>query len=68
MITEPDRFESRFLSKVVDVPVGAFGGAHVMPKTTTDAARPECAADVNVKSSLEQQVAESPNTNQCIGR
>ena len=30
-------------------------------KATTDAARPKCAADVNVKASLEPQVAESPN-------
>ena len=52
--------------RVINVPVGAFGRAHVMPKATMDAARPKCAADVDVISPLEPPVAESPNTNQLI--
>jgi hypothetical protein len=61
VITEPDRFECRFLPEVVDVPVGAFGWSHVMPKTTTNASRPKRAADVDVKSPLKPQVSEPPN-------
>ena len=48
------------------MPVGAFGWLHVMPKTTTHASRPECAADVDVIARLEPQVAEPPNPNQLI--
>jgi hypothetical protein len=66
VVAKPDCFEGRFLPEVVDVPVGAFGWSHVMPKTTTDASRPKCAADVNVISRLEPQVSEPPNPNDGI--
>jgi hypothetical protein len=42
------------------VPVGTLGGAHVMSQPGTDAPRPECAADVDVESRLEPQVASRP--------
>jgi hypothetical protein len=43
------RFEELLLPpEIVDVPVRAFGHPNVMPKTTTDASRPECAADIHV--------------------
>jgi hypothetical protein len=66
VIAEPDSHNGRFRPEIVDVPVGTFGVLHVMPKTTTDASRPKCAADVHVKSRLELQVAESPNPNHRI--
>jgi hypothetical protein len=62
VIAEPNRFEGRFRPEVVDVPVGALGWSHVMPKTTTNASRPKCAANVHVIARLEPQVAEPPNS------
>jgi hypothetical protein len=61
VITEPDGFEGRFRPEVVDVPVGTFGRSHVVSKTTTNATRPKCAADVHVIVRLEPQVSEPPN-------
>ncbi len=45
----------------------AVAGSPMVSQTTTNASRPECAADVNVKSRLEPQVAEPPNTNCRLG-
>jgi len=66
VITEPYRFESRLRPEVIDVPVRAFGRADVMSQPSAYASRPKCAADVNVKASLEPQVSELPNTNQFV--
>jgi len=38
----------------------------VVSKTTTNATRPKCAADVHVIARLEPQVAEPPNPNDGI--
>ena len=60
-VTEPNSFELQFLPEVIDVPVGTFCGAKVMSEAGFYAPWPQCAADVNIKSRLEPQVAESPD-------
>jgi hypothetical protein len=50
------------------VPVGMFGRAHVVSQPGTDASRPECAADIDVESRLELQVAQPPDRGYSIRR
>jgi hypothetical protein len=50
------------------VPVRMFSEAHVVSQSSTDASRPECAADVDVEPRLELQFAESPDPDYSISR
>lgn len=68
VVAEPNLFQRRVEAEVVYVPVGMFGGAHVVSQPSPDASRPECAADIDVEPRLESQVAQPPDPDYSIRR
>lgn len=46
--------------------VGAFGVVHMVSQPGADTSRPECAADVDVETRLEPQVAQPPDRDYSI--
>jgi hypothetical protein len=61
VIAEPDFIKCRVSAEEVDMPVGTLGRAHVVSQSGTYTSRPTCAADVDIESRLELQVAQPPD-------